>query len=149
MCLLEDVKTSCLFSLGRSSKNIWLGAWKTYLTQVAACPYEQAFIYVSQEGSKYACIHECIGHTGAWRLPVVLGPPANLLVLVVLLLQPINERSEVLHERLGSHFGLARDHGHSLWPGLAEAKLHHITADDNTGQRGGSDETGISIKSVF
>lgn len=148
MCLLEDVKTLCLLSLGWSSKNIWLGAWKTYFTQIAACPYAQAFIHVSEDWSVDADSW-MFGHTGAWRLPVVLGPPANLFVVVVLLLQPINKRFEVLHEWLGSHFGLARDHSHSLWPGLAEAQLHHITADVNTGQRGGSEETGISRKSVF
>ena len=71
------------------------------------------------------------------RFPVVLGPPANIVVLVVLFLQPLNERLEILHERLGSHLGLAGDHGHSLGPGLTEAQLHHITANNNTGQRGG------------
>lgn len=77
--------------------------------------------------------------------PVVLGPPANILVLVVLCVQPFNERFEILHERLGTHFWLAGDHAHRLGPGLAEAQLHHITA--GTTQRGS--ERKISGRTVF
>lgn len=76
--------------------------------------------------------HEYVGRTWTRRFPVVLRPPANLIVLVVLCLKPVNEGFEILHEWLGTHFGLAGDHGHSLGPGLTEAQLHHITAN-NTG----------------
>lgn len=61
------------------------------------------------------------------RLPVVIGPPADVAVLIVLSLQPFNERFEILHEWLGAHRGLACDHGHGLGPGLAETQLHHVS----------------------
>lgn len=85
----------------------------------------------------YMWMHENVGLTFyLYRFPVVIRPPANLIVLVVLLLQPFNERLKILHERLCAHFGLAGYHGQRLGPRLAKAQLHHITAN-STGQRGG------------
>lgn len=63
-------------------------------------------------------IYEGFGLTITRRPPVVLRPPKNIIVVLVLLLQPINKRLKVLHQWLGTHFWLASDHGHSLWPGL-------------------------------
>ncbi len=71
-------------------------------------------------------MQECVGPTR--RSPVVLRPPENFLILLVLFLQPINERLEIIHEWFSTHFGLAGDHGHGLRPGLTEAQLHHVAA---------------------
>lgn len=78
------------------------------------------------------------GRAGRTRwFPVVVGPPSNIVVLVVFLLQPLNERLEILHERLGAHPGLAGDHGHRLGPRLTEAELHHVAADRGRAGGGG------------
>lgn len=81
---------------------------------------------------------EGIDHT--WRSPVVLGPPADLVVLPVLLLQPCDERLEVLHERLGAHLGLTRDHGHGFRPRLTVTEPHHIPAGGDSQSRDQEEE---------
>lgn len=72
-------------------------------------------------------MHQCFGLTIIGRSPVVLRPPKNVIVLSVLLLQPLNERVKIVHQWLGTHFGLAGDHGHSLWPGLTGTQFHYVT----------------------
>lgn len=138
--LCEDIERIFFFW---EFKKIWLGDWKSYLTQREwAFRRELLFMFLWKYQSM--CLHERVGRT--WRFPVVLWPPANIVVLVVLFLQPFNERFEILHERLGTHLGLTGDHGHSLGPGLTEAQLHHITANDNRSER--SEEMRISGKRV-
>lgn len=71
---------------------------------------------------------------GRVRFPVILGPPTNIIVLVVLGLQPVNERFKIVHEGLGAHFGLTGDQGHGFGPRLAVTKRHQIAANSSTSQ---------------
>lgn len=64
--------------------------------------------------------------TFVWS-PVVLWPSQDFTILFVLLLQPLDERLEILHQRLDRHFGLASNQSHGFRPGFTEAHLHHIT----------------------
>lgn len=59
--------------------------------------------------------------------PVVLWPSQDVPILFVLLLQPVDERLEIFHQRLDWHFGLASNQSHGFRPGFTEAHLHHIT----------------------
>lgn len=118
-CLCE--KLMHIFSPGRRTFGLEIGKFIEHKSPVNRLVY------------MFLC--ECAGLT--WRFPVVLRPPANIVVFVVLLLEPLNERLEILHEWLGAHFGLTGNHGHGLRPGFTEAQLHHVPVDNTTGQRGG------------
>ncbi len=64
------------------------------------------------------------------RRPIVLWPSQDVTVLSVLLFKPLDERLEILHQRLDWHFGLAGNQSHGFRPGFTEAHLHHITEEE-------------------
>lgn len=75
----------------------------------------------------------CRGRSGLTRWhPVVFGPSTDVPALVVLRLQPVDERLEVSDQWQGGHAGLTGEQGHGFRPRLAGTQFHDIPAQGGT-----------------
>ena len=76
-------------------------------------------------------------HSQSLRLTGLLTccPADDLLVLLVLALQPVLQGLEVVAQRGGVHFPLSGDRLHGVRPRLRRAQRQHFTGEQDTGKR--------------